>query len=167
MTFEEEMVVKKGRGLDMEIDDEEMEKRPSSPPIQDELAKKDEPIDPIDLVMTVDIPEDMTVSQKIPRWEQQTLQDAKGHEAPHGTFRERKIPQRFSSYVALMSHIIDSEPTTYEDASRHQVWKDAMVEEYQSIMKNDVWEIVPRPKGKSGVTSRWLYKIKHGTDGSI
>ena len=66
-----------------------------------------------------------------------------------------------------MSHIIDLDPTTYEDASRHQVWKDAMVEEYQSIMKNDVWEIVPRPEGKSVVTSRWLYKIKHGADGSI
>jgi len=66
-----------------------------------------------------------------------------------------------------MSHIIDSKPTTNEDASRHQVWKDPMVEEYQSIMKNDVWEIVPRPEGKSVVTSRWLYKIKHGADGSI
>ena len=42
-----------------------------------------------------------------------------------------------------------------------------MVEEYQSIMNNDVWEIVLRPEGKSIVTSRWLYKIKHGADGSI
>ena len=42
-----------------------------------------------------------------------------------------------------------------------------MVEEYQSIMKNEVWEIVPIPEGNSGVTSRWLYKIKHGADGSI
>ena len=108
----------------------------------------------------------MIVSRKRPRWAQQTLQDAKGHEAPHGTFRESKKPQRFSSYVALMSHIIDSEPTTYEDASRNQVWKDAMVEEYQSIMKNDVLDIVPRPEGKSVVTSRWLYKIKHGVGGS-
>ena len=66
-----------------------------------------------------------------------------------------------------MSHIIDLEPTTYEDVSKHQVWKDSMVEEYQSIMKNDVWEIVPRLKGKSVVTSRWLYKIKHGADRSV
>ena len=42
-----------------------------------------------------------------------------------------------------------------------------MMEEYQCIMKNDVWEIVSRPDGKSVVTSRWLYKIKHGADGSI
>ena len=42
-----------------------------------------------------------------------------------------------------------------------------MIEEYQSIMKNDVWHVVPRPKGKSVVTSKWIYKIKHAADGSI
>lgn len=42
-----------------------------------------------------------------------------------------------------------------------------MVEEYNSIMKNEVWDIVPRSKDKSVVTSKWTYKIKHATDGSI
>ena len=42
-----------------------------------------------------------------------------------------------------------------------------MMEEYASIMKNDVWEVVPRPEGKSVVTSRWLYKIKYVADGNI
>jgi hypothetical protein len=42
-----------------------------------------------------------------------------------------------------------------------------MMEEYQSIMKNDVWEIVPRPKGNFVVTSKWVYKINHVVDGSI
>lgn len=39
--------------------------------------------------------------------------------------------------------------------------------EYDSIMKNDVWEVVPSPEGKSVVTSKWLYKIKYIADGSI
>lgn len=34
-------------------------------------------------------------------------------------------------------------------------------------MKNRVWEIVPRPEDKYLVTSKWFYKIKHATDGSI
>ena len=42
-----------------------------------------------------------------------------------------------------------------------------MIEEYQSIMKNDVWDVVLRPEGKSVVTSKWIYKIKHAADGSI
>ena len=66
-----------------------------------------------------------------------------------------------------MSHILDSAPSSYEDAASQQVWKDAMVDEYQSIMKNDVWEIVPRPEGKFVVTSKWIFKIKHAVDGSI
>jgi hypothetical protein len=66
-----------------------------------------------------------------------------------------------------MSKIIDSEPSTYEEATKKQVLKDAMMEEYQYIMKNDVWEEVLRPKGKSVVTSKWIYKIKHAADGNI
>jgi hypothetical protein len=69
--------------------------------------------------------------------------------------------------MALMSNILDSEPSSFQEAADQQVWWDAMVEEYTSIMKNDVWDIVPRPEGKSVVSSRWLYKIKHVADGSI
>ena len=42
-----------------------------------------------------------------------------------------------------------------------------MIEEYRPIMKNDVWDVVPRLEGNSVVTSKWIYKIKHATDGSI
>ena len=42
-----------------------------------------------------------------------------------------------------------------------------MIKEYQVIMKNDVWDVVPRPEGKSIVTSKWIYKIKHAADGNI
>jgi hypothetical protein len=42
-----------------------------------------------------------------------------------------------------------------------------MQEEYDSIMQNDVWEVVHRPEGKSVVTSRWLYKTTYLADGSI
>lgn len=42
-----------------------------------------------------------------------------------------------------------------------------MVEEYASIMQNDVWEVVLRPEGKLVITSRCLYKVKYATDGSV
>jgi hypothetical protein len=81
--------------------------------------------------------------------------------------RESKPPERFCSYIAMVSSIWEFEPSTFEEATSRQVWRDAMMEEYNSIMKNDVWEVVPRPEGKSVVTSRCLYKLKHVTDGSI
>jgi hypothetical protein len=52
-----------------------------------------------------------------------------------------------------MSHIIDYKPSCYEEATSHPVWRDVMME-YQSIMKNDVWDIVLRPEGKFAVTSK-------------
>ena len=42
-----------------------------------------------------------------------------------------------------------------------------MVEEYDSIVKNSAWEIVPRPVNKSVVGSRWIYKVKQVADGSV
>jgi len=51
-----------------------------------------------------------------------------------------------------------------EEDAKEQVWKDAMAKEYESIMKNEVWDVIPRRKGKSVMTSKWLYKIKHGVD---
>jgi hypothetical protein len=44
---------------------------------------------------------------------------------------------------------------------------DSLTEEYRSIINNDVWEIVPRPKNKDVVSSKWIYKIQHVADGSI
>jgi hypothetical protein len=63
--------------------------------------------------------------------------------------------------------VINSKPSTFDESTKHKVWKDAMIEEYESILKNDVWEVVPRPQGKSIVTSKWIYKIKHATYSSV
>ena len=36
-----------------------------------------------------------------------------------------------------------------------------MVEEYESIVKSCVWEVVPRLEDKSVVGSRWIFKVNH------
>ena len=42
-----------------------------------------------------------------------------------------------------------------------------MQEEYNSIIKNNVWEVVSRRTEKSIVSSKWIFKLKHAADGSI
>eukprot|EP00253_Pinus_taeda_P026937 PITA_26937 len=42
-----------------------------------------------------------------------------------------------------------------------------MVEEYNSTMVNDVWEVVPRLQDRSVVGSRWIYKVKYVADDSV
>jgi hypothetical protein len=63
--------------------------------------------------------------------------------APEGTYRERKKPKTYSNCMALLSDIIDTEPTCYEKAIENKEWKDVMIEEYESILKNYVWDVVP------------------------
>jgi hypothetical protein len=66
-----------------------------------------------------------------------------------------------------VTSIRDTKPQTFAQVVDHQVWREAMVEEYDSIVRNDVWDVDSRPVGKSVVTSRWLYKTKIIADGSI
>jgi hypothetical protein len=67
----------------------------------------------------------------------------------------------------MVTSITYFEPTNFSQATNQKVWREAMQEEYDSIIHNDVWEVVPKYEGKSVVTSRWLYKIKYVVDGSI
>ena len=41
------------------------------------------------------------------------------------------------------------------------------MEEYDSIVCNNVWDMVQRPENKLVVSSRWLYKVKKAVDGSV
>jgi len=106
------------------------------PKEQEESDIHESPIDP---------PEEEKVSKKRPTWIRDTLQEAEGHSAPSGSSREKRRLMKFSSYSTLMCHIIDFEPSSFDEADKLQVWRDSMMEEYQSIMNNDVWEAVPRP----------------------
>jgi hypothetical protein len=55
-----------------------------------------------------------------------------------------------------MSNISDVKPYSFEEADKLQVWKDSMLQEYMSIIKNNVWDIVLRPKEKLVVSSKWI-----------
>ncbi len=69
--------------------------------------------------------------------------------------------------MALVSKCVVTEPSSFEEAVEDPAWVDAMVEEYDSIFRNNASEIVPRPEGKSVVGSRWIYKVKQAADGSV
>jgi hypothetical protein len=58
---------------------------------------------------------------------------------PQEDVREREVPERFCIYLVMVGSITESKPSTFEEAADQQVWNDAMVEEYNSIVNNDVW----------------------------
>ena len=42
-----------------------------------------------------------------------------------------------------------------------------MEEELTALADNNIWSLVPLPKGKHTVGSRWIYKTKFNLDGSV
>src|SRR5271170_1847904 len=46
------------------------------------------------------------------------------------------------------------------EAEDAEGWKAAIQKEYDSIMKNHTWDLVPRPKNAKVVKSRWVLRIK-------
>ena len=118
-----------------------------------------EPQEPVETILEKDS------HKRKPTWAQELIQE--DERCAEGIHRERKRKKPYKNYVALPCDIIDREPSTYEEATKKKEWKDVMIEEYQLILKNDVWEIVLIPEKKSLVTSKWIYKIKHAIDGNI
>ena len=58
--------------------------------------------------------------------------------------------------MALMSELVETKPSLFEEAIEKPVRFDAMVEECDSIVRNNVWEVVLTPADKSLVGSRWI-----------
>ena len=91
-------------------------------------------------------PPTMDISQeRKPTWVREIIQEAEKYGAPEGSTRTIKRSNPFSSYVYLMCDLVDQEPTSYEEASQKKEWVEAMKEDFQLIMKNDVWYILPKP----------------------
>lgn len=59
------------------------------------------------------------------------------------------------------------EPESYMDASKHDVWIDAMKSELEMIKKNNTWKLVDLPEGKNAIGVKWVYRTKFHPDGSI
>ena len=89
--------------------------------------------------------------QRKPPWACEIIQKEEMFGAPKGSSRQSKKPKPFSSYVALMCDLVDHEPSRFEEEVQKKEWVEAMIEQYQSIMKNDVWDVVPRLKDKDVV----------------
>eukprot|EP00253_Pinus_taeda_P005883 PITA_05883 len=94
-------------------------------------------------------------------------QDAEKVVGPTAQRRQRQSVDRYIGYMALMSKCVVTEPSSFEEAVEDPAWVDAMMEEYDSIVRNSAWEIVPRSEGKLVVSSRWIYKVKQAADESV
>jgi len=72
------------------------------------------------------------------------------------------------SYHNIVSSIAQSvEPQSYNEASQDPNWIEAMNVEIKALELNNTWVLTDLPQHKSTIGCRWVYKVKHKSDGSI
>jgi hypothetical protein len=74
------------------------------------------------------------------------------------------------SYTGGFLVLSPDEPANLREAmgSRYaREWKEGMDKEYRSHIEEGTWKLVPRPKGKNVVRSRWTYRLKMDSSGKV
>lgn len=96
------------------------------------------------------------------------------------TSSQRSYPQRIREpiqrYGSFVSHMATSytaavkDPDTVQQAKQSANWPEwhqAMQEEYDALVANDTFTLVPSPPGVKPLPCRWVLKTKFNPDGSI
>ncbi|CAL8117591.1 unnamed protein product [Prunus armeniaca] len=78
-------------------------------------------------------------------------------------------PKPFSDNHCHSTSLLDDleELTSYRVASYSLEWTKAMQDEIDALRMQGTWELMPPPVNKNVVDSKWIYKIKRNSDGTV
>ncbi|GJT59360.1 ribonuclease H-like domain-containing protein [Tanacetum coccineum] len=74
-----------------------------------------------------------------------------------------KLLERMNCHVTTTSPL----PRSHVHALRDPNWKEAMLDEYNALITNGTWVLIPHPANINVVRSMWLFKHKFNADGSL
>jgi hypothetical protein len=72
-------------------------------------------------------------------------------------------PQALTASIALH----EDEPTCFSQARKHAEWRATMNAEFDALLKNGTWTLVPSSPVMNIVGSKWVFQIKRKADGQI
>ncbi|XP_020114487.1 uncharacterized protein LOC109728471 isoform X3 [Ananas comosus] len=72
-----------------------------------------------------------------------------------------------TSFLASTHTTLPTEPITFHEAFQDADWRAAMAEEFDALLTNDTWELVPAPPSVNLIGCKWVYKVKQKADGSL
>lgn len=90
--------------------------------------------------------------------------------------RATQKPQRYGqtesdAHFALSAqHYVNCDPESIDDAKQRDDWpnwKEAIDSEYDSLIKNNTWTLCDLPKERKAITGKWMFKLKHKSNGDI
>lgn len=72
-----------------------------------------------------------------------------------------------SSTVFFHALLSTKEPRGYKSAAKKKEWLDAMDSEMEALHTNNTWDLVPRPPIANVVGSKWVFRTKLRSNGTI
>nr|ABA94335.1 retrotransposon protein, putative, Ty1-copia subclass [Oryza sativa Japonica Group] len=83
---------------------------------------------------------------------------------PRGIRKEKVYTDDTLRYNFLTT---SGEPHDLDEALSNHNWKNAMDLEYNALMNNKTWHLVPPCKGHNIIGCKWVYEIKRKSDGTL
>ena len=83
-----------------------------------------------------------------------------------GTFKPKLLPYHIT-YLSISISPSDQLPTTASQALKISNRHTAMVEEYQALVRNNSWTLVPFHPSMNLIDKKWIFCVKYNFDGTI
>ncbi|GJR45677.1 putative RNA-directed DNA polymerase [Tanacetum coccineum] len=80
---------------------------------------------------------------------------------------KQRVPYNPSANHATVLPTTITEPTSFTAANNSPKWRQAMKEEYDALIKNRTWSLVPRPFNTNVVDGKLIYRLKRDGNGAI
>jgi hypothetical protein len=74
---------------------------------------------------------------------------------------------RIALFCEHFSFVSCMEPNCVDEALLDVDWVNAMHEELNNFTRNEVWELVERPKNHNVIGTKWIFRNKHSEDGLV
>ena len=72
-----------------------------------------------------------------------------------------------ASFYRHFSFVSSIKPKKIEEALKDVDWVNAMHEEMNNFIRNQIWKLVERPKNYNVIGTKWVFRNKQDQDGIV
>ena len=78
-----------------------------------------------------------------------------------------RLRSKALNVITYSCYLSQVEPKKVDKALEDADWIKFMHEELHQFIRNDVWELVPRPKDANVIGTKWIFKNKSNEHGTV
>ncbi|KAE8723908.1 hypothetical protein F3Y22_tig00011547pilonHSYRG00026 [Hibiscus syriacus] len=106
-----------------------------------------------------------SISVQEPGASSRTVSDA----AQHVTNKHHMVTRSKAGIFKpkVYNALFNDTPLSVQDALQHKHWRTVVEMEFKALTDNNTWKLVPLSADRKAIGCKWLFRIKHNSDGSI